>query len=172
MSEIKPKNPVGRPRQQITDKQKAARVANLAAGRQVRKEKLEKKKQMLHPEEYDISSYDGSDDESDSDSDAFIISKAQRKKSVKPSKLSNQRSKEKGIIDTRQSNGLKEDVDELKKMMMLMAKEHKKQKNKSKERKSGGTKIVVLPQPTPQVSQVKAYTDSSLDALRKSLGML
>ena len=63
-------------------------------------------------------------------------------------------------------------------MMIELANMQKKQHKASKKRsskKSGGTKIVVLPQHAPPpitASQTRAYTDSSLDVLRKSLGIL
>ena len=62
-------------------------------------------------------------------------------------------------------------------MMIELANMQKKQHKASKKRsskKSGGTKIAVLPQHASApvtTSQIRAYTDSSLDALRKSLGI-
>ena len=52
----------------MTDKQKQARLANLEAGRKKRKEMIAQKN-----EEYDLSSEDSS--ETESDNEAFVISK-------------------------------------------------------------------------------------------------
>ena len=140
----------------MTEKQKGARIANLANGRKKRMEMLKQKKEQK-PEEYDISSNDGSLDESDSSSDsedAFVISKA-KKKNAKTEPPSN--------------NNLRGDVDELKTMILELANMQKKQ-NKSvrKSRPSGGTKIVVLPQNTSGGSQSKA-ADDYMEKLRKSI---
>ena len=61
------KNEVGKahkPKITMTEKQKAARNANLANGRKKRMEMLKQKKEQK-PKEYDISSNDWSLDESD-----------------------------------------------------------------------------------------------------------
>ena len=67
----------------ITDKQRAARMANLAKGRKKRMETIKQKKEGLSNDEYDISSNDGDNDndndESSSDDDLIIS----RKKSSK-----------------------------------------------------------------------------------------
>ena len=70
-------NKVNKPKRVMTDKQKAARCLNLAAGRKKRMEAIKQKKEK--PDEYDISSNDGSIDESDDD-DAFVLTKAKQKK--------------------------------------------------------------------------------------------
>ena len=76
-----------------------------------------KQKKEQKPEEYDISSNDGSLDESDSSSDsddAFVISKAkERRKSKQTEPPSN--------------NNLRGDVDELKTMILELANMQKKQ---------------------------------------------
>ena len=66
----------------MTEKQKTARLANLERGRKKRletiKEKNEAKAQGV-PEEYDLSSEDSdSGRDTESDNDAFIISKKKR----------------------------------------------------------------------------------------------
>lgn len=69
-----------KPKRQLTDKQKAARIDNLAKGRKKRMEMIKQKREMKE-QEYDISSdesYD-SDSSSNSDNDAFVISKARKK---------------------------------------------------------------------------------------------
>ena len=64
----------------MTEKQKSARCLNLAAGRKKRMEAIKQRKEK--PDKYDISSNDGSIDESDSsdssDNDAFKAKKRER----------------------------------------------------------------------------------------------
>ena len=174
-------NEVNKPKRVMTDKQKAARCLNLAAGRKKRMEAIKQKKEK--PDEYDISSNDGSIDESDSsddlssDNDAFVLTKA-KKKSGKTESLQKILKSKKREAKLPKSDNLRGDVDELKSMMIELANMQKKQHKASKKRsskKSGGTKIVVLPQHASApvtTSQIRAYTDSSLDALKKSLGIL
>ena len=173
-------NEVNKPKRVMTDKQKAARCLNLAAGRKKRMEAIKQKKEK--PDEYDISSNDGSIDESDSsddlssDNDAFVLTKA-KKKSGKTESLQKILKSKKREAKVPKSDNLR-DVDELKSMMIELANMQKKQHKASKKRsskKSGGTKIVVLPQHASApvtTSKIRAYTDSSLDVLRKSLGIL
>ncbi len=164
-----------RPNKGMTDEQRRVRLDNLARGRKKRAEMVKQKKEQK-PEEYDISSNDGSLDESDSssdsDNDAFVISKA-KKKQPKPVK-----EKEKVLRSSRKSTerahsknneNLKGEVDELKTMIIELANMQKKQ-NKSvrKSRPSGGTKIVVLPQNTSGGSQTKG-ADDYMEKLRKSI---
>ena len=160
----------------MTDEQKSARCLNSAAGRKKRMDAMKQKKEK--PDEYDISSNDGSIDESDSsdssDNDAFVLTKAKQTKKTIPDHHKKITNKKKSNKD----NNLRGDVDDLESMMIKLANMQKKQHKASKKRsskKSGETKIVVLPQnaSTPNTtSQIRAYTDSSLDALRKSLGIL
>ena len=172
-------NKVNKPKRVMTDKQKSARCLNLAAGRKKRMDAIKQKKEK--PDEYDISSNDGSIDESESsdssDNDAFVLTKA-KKRSGKTDALQKQLKSKKRETKQPTSDNLRGDVDELKSMMIELANMQKKQHKASKKRsskKSGGTKIVVLPQQTSApvtASQIRAHTDSSLDALRKSLGIL
>ena len=165
-----------KPKRVMTDKQKTARCLNLAAGRKKRMDAIKQKKEK--PDEYDISSNDGSIDESESsdssDNDAFVLTKAKQTKKTIP----DHRKKITNKTKSHKENNLRGDVDELKSMMIELANMQKKQHKASKKRsskKSGGTKIVVLPQQTSApvtASQIRAHTDSSLDALRKSLGIL
>ena len=165
------KNEVGKadkPKITMTEKQKAARIANLANGRKMRMEMLKQKKEQK-PEEYDISSNDGSLDESDSSSDsddAFVISKAKKKNAKTVAPVERKKSKK---TEPPSDNNLRGDVDELKTMILELANMQKKQ-NKSvrKSRPSGGTKIVVLPQNTSGGSQSKA-ADDYMEKLRKSI---
>ena len=171
-------NVVKKPKTVMTDKQKAARCVNLAAGRKKRMEAIKQRKEK--PDEYDISSNDGSIDESDSsdssDNDAFVLTKA-KKKSGKTESLQKNLKSKKQNPKLPIGDNLRDDVDELKSMIELanmQKKQHKASKKRSS-KKSGGTKIVVLPQhaSAPVItSQIRAYTDSSLDALKKSLGIL
>ena len=63
----------------LSDKQKAARIKNLENGRKKRMEMITQKKKAIEEkkDEYDLSSNDdkGSDFSSESDNDAFVISK-------------------------------------------------------------------------------------------------
>ena len=74
---------LAKPKRVMTDRQKAARCLNLAVGRKKRMEAIKQKKEK--PDEYDISSNDGSIDESDSsddlssDNDDFVLTKAKKK---------------------------------------------------------------------------------------------
>ena len=74
-------NKVNKPKRVMTDKQKSARCLNLAAGRKKRMDAIKQKKEK--PDEYDISSNDGSIDESESsdssDNDAFVLTKAKKR---------------------------------------------------------------------------------------------
>jgi len=68
-----------KPKKEITEKQKAARVANLAAGRSKRMEQINKKKaEPVSPpdNEYDLDSHDNSSMESD-DSEDFVLKENQ-----------------------------------------------------------------------------------------------
>ena len=159
-----------KPKRVMTDKQKSARCLNLAAGRKKRMDAIKQKKEK--PGKHDISSNDESSDLSDND--AFVLTKA-KKRSGKTEALQKQLKSKKRETKQPTSDNLRGDV---KSMMIELANMQKKQHKASKKRsskKSGGTKIVVLPQHAPQpvtASQTRAYTDSSLDVLRKSLGIL
>ena len=150
----------------MTDKQKAARLANLERGRKKRMESIKQKKEVeQEPKgvEYDLSSEDERPELSSSDSDAFVISKKKPKK--KQSKA------EKGPLVPLGDN-LRDDFDELKSMVAELAKMQKKQnksiqRNSAPKKEGGGTKIVVLPQNNaPQTTRMH---DSVMEALRKSL---
>ena len=163
------KNEVGKahkPKITMTEKQKAARIANLANGRKKRMEMLKQKKEQK-PEEYDISSNDGSLDESDSSSDsedAFVISKAKKKNAKTVTPKERRKSKK---TEPPSNNNLRGDVDELKTMILELANMQKKQnKTVRKSRPSGGTKIVVLPQNTSGGAKV---SDDYMEKLRKSI---
>ena len=152
----------------ITDKQKKARLANLEAGRKKRMEALQKKKATKENEqEYDLSSEEENDSSDSDDDSSFVVS---RKKPVK--KESVKVSKTKLVVSNDESNKLKTDVDELKNMVFELASMQKKQNKinkKSHERKSGGTKLVVLqPNNTPQEQK---QDNNTMEALRRSLGM-
>ena len=137
-----------KPKATMTEKQKLARLANLEAGRKKRMELIKQRKDNADTE-YDISSSDENNTESDSDSEGFVISK--KKQVKKPTK----------------KRDIKTELDELKNIVMDMAVMQKKKKNKSQP-KSGGTKIVVLPNNNnhPQPNQ---YKDLTVEALMKSL---
>lgn len=156
-------------KRQMTDKQKVARLANLERGRKKRLESLQQKKEAKEkgePEEYDLSSDDSESTDTESDADAFIISKKKKSPAVK-SKKARFVAKEKVVAH----DHLRTDVDELKDMVMALANLQKKQTKTARKqnRKPNATKIVVLPQNTSGVVPTKGPQDSLMEALRKSL---
>ena len=108
---------LAKPKRVMTDKQKAARCLNLAAGRKKRMDAIKQNKEK--PDEYDISSNDGSIDESEScdssDNDAFVLTKAKQTKKTIP----DHRKKITNKTKSHKENNLRGDVDELKSMMRL-----------------------------------------------------
>lgn len=170
-------NKQAKSRKGMTEAQRKARLANLAAGRQKRLESIKQKQEEADyrskQESYDLSSEDSFEDsESDTDDDAFIIS---RKKKKEPPKRKDRKTKDliqKKDLKQKRDDSLKHEVDELKNMVVTLANLQKKQaRRKSTPRKSGGTKIVVLPpNGAPSVSGTKPTgTDGVIEALRKSL---
>ncbi len=159
----------------MTEKQKAARMLNLANGRKKRMEML-KQKQESKSNTYDIESENDSDSDSSSSGDEsdFVISK--KKKTIKPKKVAFNEVIEKKhkVSKSATESGLKKEMDELKNMMFMLATEQKKTKKAAKKqtKRSGGTKLVILPQANaPNNPQSNKSNDSQMDALRRSLGM-
>lgn len=161
----------------MTEKQKAARLANLARGRKKRLENIQQKKEVKPTEEYDLSSQSDSETDSDvsSDNDAFIISKAKKAKRAKTKEPPVKEKKTRFVVGKEKrreiDDGLRTDVDELKFMVMELAELQKKQNKKTRkqtEKKSGGTKIVVLPQSNNNNTTKPPHGDL-MEALRKSL---
>ena len=141
----------------ITDKQKAARKANLAKGREKRMETIKQKKEDTKNEEYDLSSNDGDNDVDESSSDDDLI--ISRKKPTKTKQVK------------KDDNSLKNELDELKNMVIDLATLQKKQNKQNKQKRSnGGTKIVVLPNnQTQQQPEQNTQSNHLIDALRRSL---
>ena len=110
----------------ITDKQKAARMANLAAGRKKRMDQLKQKKEGKKEEEYDLSSAEENESSSESDNDAFIICK---KKPTKKTKVVETTIKPRVLDRTfdDKSDKLKNELDELRNIVTDMALMQKKQ---------------------------------------------
>lgn len=156
-----------RPKLRMTEKQKAARLANLEAGRKKKAELVKQKK--MQQNEYDLSS--SSSDSCDSESDAsFIMKKVVKPKQNKIKERSLNRSDEANFGFDPKYDNLKNYVDEIKNSLVELANNQKKQNKatrKQTKRASGGTKIVVLPQNNPQTktNSELAY----LESLRKSL---
>ena len=151
----------------MTDKQKNARLLNLEKGRLERKETL-KQKQESKGEEYNLSSDESESNESESDNDAFVISR--KKKIVPRDVVERSRKSIQMERDPKNHDNLQKDFDELKGMVQELANMQKKQAAKSKSKRSnGGTKIVVLPQNTSSNNNNRSSNDSVMDALRKSL---
>ena len=143
----------------ITDKQKAVRMANMKKARAVRMENLKKKKEE-QVEEYDLSS--NNDSSSESDADAFIISKK------KPMKRTREDAKSVKVNKPRDDN-LQKDFNELKNIVYEIATMQKKQNKTRRERPSGGTKIVVLPNNGSGSNQTKSSHDSVIESLKRTL---
>ena len=139
----------------ITEKQKAARMANLEKGRAKRKEMMNKKKETPKHEEYDLEDlYDGDGDDS-SDDETFVISKQKPKNHP-----------------TREDI-LKNEVDELKNMVIQLATLQKKQNKKQKEITSRPKISVLLPNSNqPQESKKSnPHYDSVIANLQSRLGL-
>jgi DNA recombination-dependent growth factor C len=147
----------------MTEAQKKARLQNLQKGREIRKKKLESKGQ-----EYDLSSDESDVSDSESDNEAFVIS---RKKKVVPKEVVKQERSRKTIQmeHPQHSNNYQKNFDELKTMIQDAL--HKKNTKAKSSKRSGGTKIVVLPQNTSQQASKSNYNDPSMDFLKKSLGL-
>lgn len=130
MSEEKPK----KTKQVISDRQKEARRINLAKGRAARQAKYEKRKsEKKH--EYNIDS--GSSEEDDEiDLDSYVLSKKEKEKSKDNDEDKEVKKEKKKTVE---DDSLKQELKELREIVFEVAKQ-KKQK-----RKSGGTKIVLLP---------------------------
>ncbi len=141
----------------ITDKQKAARIANLEKGRQKRLEKLQQKKESK--EQYSASE----DDTSSSDSDeGYVISKK------KPTKIVKTKGR---VIDESSFMGSKNELDELKKIMMEMAikqKQHDKALRRQNKR-SKSPAVVVVPQYGEGHNVPKASNNPVYNALRDKI---
>ena len=148
----------------ITEKQKAARMANLEKGRAKRKEMMNKKKETPKHEEYDLEDlYDGDGDDS-SDDETFVISKQKPKQSKAKNNNENHPTRE---------DILKNEVDELKNMVIQLATLQKKQNKKQKEITSRPKISVLLPNSNqPQESKKSnPHYDSVIANLQSRLGL-
>ena len=113
----------------MTDKQKNARLLNLEKGRLKRKETL-KQKQESKGEEYNLSSDESESNESESDNDAFVIS---RKNKYVPKDVVIKSQTNNNKCSNDDTNNLKKDFDELRSMVEELATMQKKQaKTKTK----------------------------------------
>ena len=153
----------------LTDAQKAARLKNIQKASKVRMQNINERKKVKEQEEYDLSSNEENESSSESDNDAFIISK---KKPTKKTKVVEKTIKPRVLDRTfdDKSYKLKNELDELRNIvtdMALMQKKQHKATRKQTNRTSGGTKIVVLPQ--SQGSNQSGPSDTVMDALRRSL---
>jgi len=156
MEEEEPKQ-----KRQITEKQREARLANLANGRKKRAAMIQQKKEKKNYE-YDISSEEASfSSDSDGSSD-FVISKKKARKDRKEPKKK-ERDEDSGISE------VKSELNELRNIVTNMALLHKKtmKRTSSENRSKGsGTKVIVVPQ---QVSSQNKPTDDYMEKLRKSI---
>jgi len=124
---------IKKPKKAITEKQKLARQANLAKGRETRKQNIEAKKRKSKNVEYQL---DSSDDESDDevDMDSLILSK-------KPKKKHESKRERVQYDDDADFRGMRKELQDIRAAMYEM---NKKQRRKRTPKESG-TKIVVLP---------------------------
>lgn len=148
----------------ITEKQKAARTANLEKGRAKKKELAEKKKEAPKHEEYEIGSDDEYEADESSEEETFTISKQKSKQAKsKPSKETK---------PSREGN-LKNKVDALENMIMQLATLQKKQNTKRKE--SSRPKISVIlptqPQPNKETKKENRHYDAQIASLQERLGL-
>ena len=67
----------------LTDAQKAARLKNIQKASKVRMQNINERKKVKEQEEYDLSSNEENESSSESDNDAFIISKKKPTKKTK-----------------------------------------------------------------------------------------
>lgn len=150
----------------MTEKQRIARLANLATAREKRMENIKlMKEQETKQDGYDISS-DENEEESSSDSEAFIISKKKpvNKKPVKPIK-SKKRENEYANIN---------EFNELKNIVFELAKKNKRKQ--AKQHPVGTTKIINVMPPQQQVqgggterASATKYYDNTMDQLMRSV---
>ena len=146
-----------RAKKQITDKQKSARAANLAKGRAARMKKIaeKKKSKAVKDKEYDLGS-ESSESDSEVDMDDYVLSK--KKKANARQVLKRERSPIQKVeqLDT---SGIKKEMEEMRDVMRAIVKQQRK---KPKEKRQGGTKLVLLPPHAhgeqPQATQSPAET--------------
>ena len=145
-----------KPKKAMTKKQEAARLENLARGRKKRMDMLKEKKETV---EYDLSSNDYEQSGSDSDDGYDLI----KKKSVKKEKPKKEEKEHKDKPKEEKLHDFRNELDELKNIMIDIAKVQKKQSK----RKTHRDKIIIpIPQSTPQT---KTQNESMIEALRRSL---
>ena len=121
-------------------------------------ETIKQKKEDTKNEEYDLSSNDGDNDVDESSSDDDLI--ISRKKPTKTKQVKKQ-----------DDNSLKNELDELKNMVIDLATLQNRQNKQNKQKRSnGGTKIVVLPNnQTQQQPEQNTQSNHLIDALQGSL---
>ena len=157
MEEQKPK----RVRKPITEKQRAARLANLASGRKKRMEAAKAKKQSNQHEE--ATDYD-TDDTDESSSEGFVISKKKQTR-VRP----------RTDVEPNDLRSLRGDFDELKDIVKQMAILQKKSRKRSKsvpvplpQREATNVIVVGGSATKPEVTQSRAQ-DDYMAKLRKTI---
>lgn len=153
MEEQKPKT-----RKPITEKQRAARLANLASGRKKRMEAaLAKKEQSMNEESTDY-------DTDESSSEGFVISKKKQTR-VRP----------RADVEPNDLRSLRGDFDELKDIVKQMAILQKKSRKRSKsvpvplpQREATNVIVVGGSATKPEVTQSRAQ-DDYMAKLRKTI---
>lgn len=139
--------PQKKPRKQITEKQRQARIKNLAMGREKRLANVQAKKKPI--QEYDI---DSEEESSGDDDDEFVLSKKKKVGKVKP------------IPQPAPAHDLKGELQELRGMMFALAKQQKKQKVRQP-----SNKIVVIPQGQTSAPQASSEYSNSLSQLLSAI---
>ncbi len=140
-----------KPRKPITEKQRVARQANLAKGRETRRLKIAERKKQPKSAEYDLES---SSDDEEVDMSSLILSKKKHKKPERQMK---------GVDDDMSS--MRKEMQEMRSVMYEMSKRQRK-----KPRKQASTKIVLLPnqnQPAKEAPQYDANISQLLAAINK-----
>ena len=125
-----------KPKKTISEKQKAARTANLAVGRAKRLENIKNKKSPASSYEIESSESEASESESDDDIE-FTLSKKKKETREKPKP-------KKESKPAKVDNKLQEDVNQLKTLTAQLI-ELPKKKAKKKPRKEPSNKLIVHP---------------------------
>ena len=151
----------------MTEKQREARMKNLLIGRKKRMENIKqrKKEEIQKGDEYNLSSDADNESESSDDDVDFIISK--KKKVVKSKKTDKSKPRSR---DDLEYPDRKNEIEELKNMVMSLALLQKKQNKVLKKQHTSKpvNKLVLLPPHAPQPESNQAR-DNMMEMLRRSL---
>lgn len=160
ITEVEVEEQPKRIKKKITDKQKAARIKNLAKGRATRAKNIKARATAKKAPEYDLGdTSDETESEEEVDLDSFVLSK-KKAKSVKSKKA--ERTEDPVVEDVRK------EMQEMREVMAAMA---KKQKSLRRPRKEGGTKLVILPnQQESKSKENSAEYNTTFNQLLRAIG--